>query len=209
MKLKREKRSTSLLVVDPIASSMFTLYSTDWIEHCYHSYASKFIRFDNLRDISDSDDDLIPSSSNGLPRYIQGDLQIGKHPSIDMPFRPPRNAGLDEIKLKCLERRFEFRIRFISHNYLKLKVGREFLFQKGRAPPQAPEYFEFVGIRHDEDKERAEKAQKRNQSPPTHETWFEMNHPMAGGHKVAGEVVRAQSIVSLYDMRYGWARFVQ
>lgn len=63
---------------------------------------------------------------------MQGDLQIGKHPSIDiMPFRPPRNAGLDEIKLKCLDRRFELTIQFISHNNLKLKVGREFLVQKG------------------------------------------------------------------------------
>ena len=87
---------------------------------------------------------------------------------------------------------YELSFKFIGNGYLKLRVSREMVFMNRYcagppAPPAAaPEMFEFVGIRRDWEKEKAEQQErmtKARRSPSPRESWFEMNHPMGSWHQ--------------------------
>jgi hypothetical protein len=83
-------------------------------------------------------------------------------------------------QLESIDGKYVLTIQFLSNDYLRLKVGHELVFIDRSQPQQVPEFFEFVGIRFDMEKERERrKAQARVKhflSP--RESWFEINHPM-------------------------------
>ncbi|OAG33789.1 hypothetical protein AYO21_12119 [Fonsecaea monophora] len=103
------------------------------------------------------------------------------------PFCPPKRASGKAFKIRSCDGMYELSFKFLGGGYLKLRVNREMVFinpysASFPAPPAAaPEVFEFVGIRRDREKEKAERQERMTsprRSPSPRESWFEINHPM-------------------------------
>jgi hypothetical protein len=170
--------------LDAIASQIFHLYSPDYVNHCYSSdhYPPKYVEFYYL-----DENGPLPHSkplSDREARQMEGHIYFNGNTGCNFgPFSSSKLASLDNCQLQSVDGKYDLTIQFLSDDYLKLKVGHELVFMDKSQPPHAPEFFEFVGIRYDREKEKAErerwKAQVRVQrSPSPRESWFEMNHPM-------------------------------
>ncbi|EEP78446.1 predicted protein [Uncinocarpus reesii 1704] len=147
----------------------FYLHSSNHVDYCPGSdrFPSKYVEFYHL------DKDGAPSRHG---RQMEGYISI--NPATDCyfgPFSPPKHTGLEEFQLTSNCRKHNLVFQFLSHDYIKLKVPCEVAFKRGETPTDAPEVFEFAGIRHDFEKAKEERKRKRSPSP--RETYFEMNHP--------------------------------
>lgn len=174
-----EKESpVDLRLFDPKTSNHFRIYSTDWVQHCFSSnaHASPYIEFYELGGNSSG------QSSKPEKRQIHGHLYI--HGSLDCdfkPFYPPQYASLSNTKLESEDGKYKITVQFFSHDYLKLQVSQKFFFQKSARTPKAPDFFEFVGIRRNREKERLERemeAKKRKRAASPRDSWFERTHSM-------------------------------
>jgi hypothetical protein len=177
MKLEKEN-SVALGLFDQNTSNNFRLYSTDWVQHCFPScvHASPYVEFYDL-----SENYSRPLAEQET-RQITGHLYINGSLDCDFkPFYPPQHASLDEFELQSNSDKYKLMIQFFSHDYVRLKVGQGFFFQKTPRPPKAPDFFEFVGIRRNWEKERLKRereAKKRKRSPSRCDSWFERTHYM-------------------------------
>ncbi|EQL29708.1 hypothetical protein BDFG_07700 [Blastomyces dermatitidis ATCC 26199] len=153
--LKNAKPSE--IALEQIVGKNFRLYSVDHVDYCYSSdmYPSKYVEFYHL-DKNDPSGQLLPARQ---------ETQMHGH-----------YAGLEEFRLESTRGKCGLVFQFISNDYVKLKVPREVVFANRDLPAEAPEVFEFAGIRYDREKGKAERKRKRSPSP--RETWFEMNHLM-------------------------------
>lgn len=164
MKVEKEN-SVALGLFDQNTSNNFRLYSTDWVQHCFSSYAhaSPYVEFYDL-----SENYSRPLAEQET-RQILGHLYINGSLGCDFkPFYPPQHASLDEFELQSNYDKYKLMIQFFSHDYVRLMVCQGFFFQKTPRPPKAPDFFEFVGIRRNREKERLERereAKKRKRSP--------------------------------------------
>lgn len=171
--LKNAKQSE--IPLEPIAGKHFCLYSLDHVDYCYSSdmYPSKYVEFYHL-DENDRSGQLLPARQE---TQMHGHVYFNSDTDCDFgPFSPPKHAGLEEFRLGSTRGKYGLVFQFISNDYVKLKVPREVVFANRDPPAEAPEVFEFAGIRYDREKGKAETKRKRSPSP--RETWFEMNHPM-------------------------------
>jgi hypothetical protein len=169
LKSGKESKTAPL---ESFASKNFRLYSADYVKHCYDPdlYRFKYVEFYRL----DKDGQLLSEREAG---QINGHIYFNSGNVCSLrPFSPPKHASLDNCRLQDFDGTYDLTIQFLSNDYLKLKVGRELVLKYMPQPPHAPEFFEFVGISSDREKEK-EKAD-RFARPSPGETWFEMNHPM-------------------------------
>lgn len=124
---------------------------------------------------------------------LYGDVYLDANANYNSsPFSPPKYESWKALKVKSYDGLYELSFTFIDSGYLKLRVSREMVFMNPysaspRAPPAAaPEIFEFVGIRRDREKEKAEQQErvsKTHRSPSLRESWFEMTHPIGSWHQ--------------------------
>ncbi|KKZ63502.1 hypothetical protein EMCG_02189 [[Emmonsia] crescens] len=171
--LKNAKPSE--IALEQIAGKNFRLYSVDHVDYCYSSdmYPSKYVEFYHL----DKNDPSGQLPSARQETQMHGHVYLNSDTDCDFgPFFPPKYAGLEEFRLESTRGKCRLVFQFISNDYVKLKVPREVVFANRDLPAEAPEVFEFAGIRYDREKGKAERKRKRSPSP--RETWFEMNHPM-------------------------------
>jgi hypothetical protein len=161
--------------LESIAGQTFRIYSVDHVDCCYSSdmYPSKYVEFYHLDE--DGPSGQLPPARQAA--QMHGHVYFNSATDCDFgPFFPPKHAGLEEFRLISTRGKYKLVFQFLSNDYVKLKVPREVVFTNRDPPADAPEVFEFAGIRYDREKEKAERKRKRSPSP--RETWFEMNHPM-------------------------------
>jgi hypothetical protein len=166
--------------LDFIARKRFRLFSIDYVDHCDHFDfdESKFVEFYYL----DENGNVQPPPDREVEQ-MRGQVYLNADSGCELvPFLPPKHASLEDYRLKGDDGKYELTFQFLSNDYLKLKVSRELVFMDESQPPHAPEFFKFVGIHVDREKEKAERerreVEKTAQRPPSpRESWFEMNHP--------------------------------
>lgn len=169
--------------VESLAPGFFELFSTDLIDYCYNNMRGTK-RFD-IEYPTKEDGEYVrqkPEDWDGIldcQIYIDGDV------GCQLQLRAPKYASLKPITLNSDDGVHEVSVVFIGNGYMKLKVSREFVFMGSRRPipPDAPDFFEFFGIIHDDEKDHAEQLawqekRARERSPSPRETFFEMSHPM-------------------------------
>lgn len=164
-----------------IAGQSFRLYSVEHVNYCYSSgvYPSKYVEFYCL----DEDNPLDRPSPARQAVQMHGHVYLNSDTDCDFgPFFPPKQTGLDEFQLISIRGKHKLTFQLLSSDYLKLKIPREVAFANRDTPTDAPEVFEFAGIRFDRETEKAKRKRKRSQSP--RETWFEMNHPMGRWNQI-------------------------
>ncbi|KAL5333454.1 hypothetical protein BJX70DRAFT_66823 [Aspergillus crustosus] len=109
------------------------------------------------------------------------DLNSGTDDHEIYPFPYPKHASLEKHKMDTMEggkKLHAFTIQFLGEHHLKLQASRDLVFAgQKKAPPGAPEVFEFVGI---SDKYQREKEKKpvRHRPPSPKDNRFNSNHEM-------------------------------
>ncbi|KAH8588756.1 hypothetical protein B0O99DRAFT_655799 [Bisporella sp. PMI_857] len=197
--LKKDEKESGSIAVESLAGQTFKLFCSDHVDYFYSDlYATKrvdFYRLDNMDGGMGNDTDtsrLDKNSPSGEAEMLYGDVYLNASATCDFgPFRPPKHASQETLKVKSCCGKYELSFKFIGNGYLKLRVSREMVFMQPYSPSApaplltAPEMFEFVGVWHDREKEKAErqKRMEARRSPSPRETWFEMNHPMGWWHQ--------------------------
>ncbi|KAK2782186.1 hypothetical protein FQN52_001024 [Onygenales sp. PD_12] len=164
--LRNAKQSQTPL--GSLYSQKFYLYSADHVDYCYTS------DWDPLRYV-----EFYHNDTNGVrwPGQMCGTIAFDEDIEYDLrSCPPPKHSGLEVFRWQSDCQKHEFAFQFLNNDHLKLRVPREAVFADKEAPADAPEVFEFAGIRDDWEKKREERKRKRSSSP--RDSWFEMNHPM-------------------------------
>ena len=187
--LKKIEKERKTISAGCLAGQSFRLFCSDHVDFCHSDvdiYGTKRVDFYYL------DDTEIPSPHKQKPgsetAMLYGDVYLNASVSCGFgPFCPPKHASRQPFKITSSDGMYELSFKFIGDGYLKLKVSKDMVFMnpystRPPAPPAAaPEVFEFVGVRRQLEKEKAERQEriKNSRRPPSpRETWFEMNHPM-------------------------------
>ncbi|RYP46860.1 hypothetical protein DL768_006999 [Monosporascus sp. mg162] len=157
-----------------LINKTFTLYSAEYLDHC--DFISRGI---GGRDPSVEFYRLDREERGGEPSEIEGQITYLALDSVCqlMPFIPPEHAGPEAVVLGSSDRKHKLEFEFLDNDYLILRLGRGLVFEKKskrekRPLPEPvdlkaeadvgvdtdgpPEIVEFVGIRYDAKKRRAE-----------------------------------------------------
>jgi hypothetical protein len=170
-------------------TSMPSLHATTYIIHCrdqpryfYNGLGPGYVEFYHLS-VEDN------FGSNSPPDFdqkrIYGHIYINASNSIEFePFDPPDEfSGSDFIISPFPSGPHEVRIKFFSKDYIKMSIPRELAFENKDPPADAPDVFEYVGVRRDWEKWKAERKRmweeaEKNRPPSPRDSWFERTHPM-------------------------------
>lgn len=186
---RREKTEERTNPSDTLAGKDFDLFSTDhvrrFLTQCHNDrYRSKSVFFSTESDdCSDDADETASNTTDGKPLYAHVELGYDSRCEFG-PFRHPKFARHNVVKIKSTDDEYDMRIKFFGKNYLNLSVSRSFVFQNDLADSaDALEMFTFVGIFSDWEEKKRGRAEKqaeaaRNAPPSPKESWFEVNHPM-------------------------------
>ncbi|KXX82965.1 hypothetical protein MMYC01_200438 [Madurella mycetomatis] len=137
---KRDEKQLNKTRLDPLIGQDFKVFCSDYIDHFYVPPC--------------------PPEPDSEADMAYGDIYLDSitHGHFG-PFRPPKRASREAVKVKTTDGRHELSFKFIGNGYLK--VPWEFISTARRdlCPPDPPlttrKVFKFVGIRRDWEKEKA------------------------------------------------------
>ncbi|EXJ95640.1 hypothetical protein A1O1_00762 [Capronia coronata CBS 617.96] len=185
--LKTAEKKGTTVPAGLLAGQSFHLFCSDHVDHFYaDSNASKRVDF-YLDDSEPRKPGRHTQNPGDETDMLHGDLYLNSDANCSFgPFCPPKRASRKSFKVRSGDGKYKLSFKFLGGDYLKLKVSRKMVFMNSYStssptpPAAAPEIFEFVGIRRDLEKEKAERREmlaKLRRSPSPRDTWFELNHP--------------------------------
>jgi hypothetical protein len=180
--LKEAEKAGKKVPIGPLAGQSIQLCRTDYADCFYYSnyLPSKIVNFYSLWDTSSSGGRNQKPGGEAEHLLCNVHIDSGANSAFG-PFCTPKQVSRKSVEVKscCDTGKYKLSFKFLGGDYLKLRVPRE-MAAGGRAPRgDAPEMFEFVGVRRDLEKERAEcKERFAKLCPSLRESWFEINHPM-------------------------------
>lgn len=184
--LRKARKEHRTIPIESLAGQHFQLFCSEHLNHFYDA-DEDFNMQKTLEFYVDEDCDNPVQKSGDETAMLYGCvyLDLDGHCKFG-PFRPPRNAGWEPVKVKSFDGKYELSFLFLGNGFLKLRVSRAMVMDLCRTntpPPDALEVFDFVGIWCDPEKLAAEHKeavmeQRRQRSPSPRESWFELNHPM-------------------------------
>ncbi|KAK3348870.1 hypothetical protein B0T25DRAFT_546695 [Lasiosphaeria hispida] len=164
--LEKGEKQGNKTPLDPLAGQLFKIFCSDYIDHCFvPPYRTKMVEFYRVGD----DHQAIPGrpEPGGETDMIYGDMHLDSCTHCQFgPLCPPIHASQQAVKVETTDGKHELSFKFISDGYLSVEVSRELLsMARGDLPLldlplAAPEVFEFVGIKRDLEKEKAEMQQR-------------------------------------------------
>lgn len=198
--LEAAEEEGKTIPTEPLRKQSFELFCGDAVDYFFHDTAPRmkvdFFVYE-LGDMWSDDPDYYTAPPgpdairedgvpNGEADSLHGNVYLNASTDCNFgPFRAPKQASREALTLSS-DNGDDLFFEFIGNGFLRLTLSREMVFTRMRRyhspppPPRgAPEYFEFVGILRDFEKEAAERKERlsrRARSP--RETWFELNHPM-------------------------------
>lgn len=169
--------------------SMPSLHATRYIIHCrdqpryfYNGLGPGYVEFYHLSLEDDFGSNPPPDFD---PKRMYGHIYISASNGVQFePFDPPQEfSGSDFIISPLPSGPHNVRIKFFSKDYIKMSLPKELAFENKEPPADAPDVFEYVGVRRDWEKWKAERKRMReeaekNRPPSPRDTWFERTHPM-------------------------------
>ncbi|KAI9043596.1 uncharacterized protein KD926_003366 [Aspergillus affinis] len=151
-----EEGETGVLDKD---SRFFDIFCAEYLnfEWDYNFGRAKYVQFYYL---SEDGDHCGGDPPPGVKKYdLHGHVYIDSDtgPEFGALRRPPTKGSLEEHRLKLPNGEEAGIFQFLSRDYLKIKIPKKLVFGRKPLPPSAPDYFEFVGIRRDQEKFKAER----------------------------------------------------
>lgn len=158
-------------------TSMPSLPATRYIIHCrdqpryfYNGLGPGYVEFYHL---SAEDDFGSTPPPDFHPKKINGHIYINANNGVSFePFEPPKEFSGTDFVVSSFPSGLDVRFKFFSKDYIKMSVPRELAFENEDPPADAPDVFEYVGVRRDWEKWRAERKRmleeaekKRPRSP--------------------------------------------
>ncbi|PYH91014.1 hypothetical protein BO71DRAFT_62063 [Aspergillus ellipticus CBS 707.79] len=179
-----------------LADEQFDLYCTEYFD-CF--YDTEYPQDSNIKYVKFKHQDWRSIDRIGLYKKA---LAVCAQVNFDdyrdeftMPFCNPEHGSTASVEVRASsDQRHTLEFTFLSQNHLILKLNRGVVFSQRRPPPDAPEEFEFFGIRvkretEETGKEETEKTEKespmpeRPPSPLPKEYWFSMDNRLGYLHQ--------------------------
>ncbi|KAJ5364930.1 uncharacterized protein N7496_010643 [Penicillium cataractarum] len=170
-------------------TSMLSLHATTYIIHCrdqpkyfYNGLGPGYVEFYHLS-VEDNFGSNPPPDFD--PKRMHGHIYINASNGVQFePFDPPEEfSGSDFIISPVPSGPHDVRIKFFSRDCIKMSLPKELTFENKEPPADAPDLFEYVGVRRDWEKWKAERKRmweeaEKNRPPSPRDSWFERTHPV-------------------------------
>ncbi|KAJ5364981.1 HAT dimerization [Penicillium cataractarum] len=139
-------------------TSMPSLHATRYIIHCrdqyryfYNGLGPGYVEFYHLSLEDDFGSNPRPDFD---PKRMYGHIYINASNGVQFePFDPPQEfSGSVFIISPLPSGPHDVRIKFFSKDYIKMSLPKELAFENKEPPADAPDVFEYVGVRRDWEK---------------------------------------------------------